>query len=149
MPIGCHYYDIEYLEFKLQDIQFYSITLELFKRDDKKNINILAENFEEIAKLIFPLLFKIEENLAVFLKTDSNYTERTEVNFWRVDEITEIIPSVLWPTSKSKTKRFNIFQSFRWVEYILEQAKYQSVVVKKVDKETFEVTPAVNSQVKI
>ena len=137
----------EYLE--LQDTELYSFLLELFKYDYEKDTNILAENFEEIAKIIFPLLFTINDNLVVLLKNNSVDNCYREVNFLGLSEIPEILPSVLWPSCKSETKRFNIFKSFSWVEYILEQAKYKSVVVKKVDKETFEVFPTINSEVRI
>ena len=75
------YRDIKFRKLELQDIEFYSFLLELFKYDYRENIHILAANFEKIAGLIFPLLFKIDENLAVLLKNDAICSGYREASF--------------------------------------------------------------------
>ena len=132
---------------KLQNMELHRFRLILYTNDNEMNVKCLYESNDEwTLGMILSFLFKINEDLAVVFKSD-NFMNYTDVEFWRKSEISEILPSVLWPSCKSETKRFHNFQNFRWAQYILKQVKYKSVVVRKIYNEIFEVIPIVNSEV--
>ena len=86
--------------------------------------------------VIIAFINQLVEDEAVIIDYHENLITNYKIQYWPKESISNIVPSILCPSFKKKSKRFENSEKDKLLEYINKETRIKSVIIER-NKEDF------------